>query len=361
MACRYVYYYGCTDMGNMIIESVIMLGLLAFLAVDILYGARVERVNYNFMDVKNAKAMRGFWCLVIALVHVPQMYGNRIQDLIGSFAYIGVTFFFMTSGFGLTIVQDINHKNIKFFWRKRLPKIIIVSWINNAFFCIINHVFFRKPIHIFEVIALDLWVIWLLTCYFYFWLFSILFKGNRLYKVLLCLIIMIGSATMYMLKRNGIIPNTVWATEVYGFIWGILLASCKNDFIKWSTKKWNFKLCMSCLCSLILGVDYLLFKYIPVIGDYILKILLGLAITVFVLVLNTRIDLGNKLNLFLGTMSFEIYLVHGKVFELFENLFVWKEPSVFILCSIMATMVTSWGIYIISEKLVSIVKRRLLK
>ena len=37
---------------------------------------------------------------------------------------------------------------------------------------------------------------------------------------------------MRYMAMHGIVTEIVWPVEVYGFIWGILLASLKNEFTK---------------------------------------------------------------------------------------------------------------------------------
>ena len=73
----------------------IMFFILIFLGVTLIMGAKLADGGDHFFDQANTTALRGFWCMVVILVHTPVMYQNRIQDMIGSFAYIGVTFFFM--------------------------------------------------------------------------------------------------------------------------------------------------------------------------------------------------------------------------------------------------------------------------
>ena len=77
--------------------NLIMVGILLCLLGLLLAGAKYSPDGAHFFDRENSGAMRGFWCLIVALVHVPAGYQNRLQDMIGSFAYVGVTFFFLTS------------------------------------------------------------------------------------------------------------------------------------------------------------------------------------------------------------------------------------------------------------------------
>ncbi len=319
-----------------------MLLVSAFLLFEILYKAKLVKVNDGFFDAKNSLAMRGFWCLIVILVHVPAAYTNRIQDMIGSFAYIGVTFFFMTSSYGLTLSHDKDPDKIKKFWRKRLPKLLVVSLLINLSFAILNMIVFGDAITLKNLFTINGWVIWLIACYFAFWLSHLIFKQSYSAKILTVLLVIIGSIIMYTLNRNGIYKSTIWATECFGFIWGILLASKRDVFTVFFLKKWQIKLLISCCIAGILGVSYLRFKPIPIAGDYLLKIILGLAITLFVLVFNTRVALGNRINYFLGKISFEIYLVHLGVFHLFSRFDFWNSSSVFIISGMVATMIIAY-------------------
>lgn len=73
--------------------------VLLFMAFILIYKAKLTKDTSHFFNLTNTTAMRGFWCIIVILVHIPAVYQNRIQDLMGSFAYIGVTFFFMTSAY----------------------------------------------------------------------------------------------------------------------------------------------------------------------------------------------------------------------------------------------------------------------
>ena len=76
------------------------MGLLVLgLAIAALRGITINPDKDSFMSKDDAVFLRGFWCVIVILVHIPAAYQNRVQDALGSFAYIGVTFFFMTSAY----------------------------------------------------------------------------------------------------------------------------------------------------------------------------------------------------------------------------------------------------------------------
>ena len=110
----------------------IMTAIVLFLICELAIGAKYQPDSAHFFDIDNTNAMRGFWCLIVILVHIPAAYQNPIQDMLGSFAYIGVTFFFMTSAYGLSLAQKKNPNSIYSFWRRRLPKLLIPCLVVNV-------------------------------------------------------------------------------------------------------------------------------------------------------------------------------------------------------------------------------------
>ena len=331
-------------------DYLIMFFILAFLGFELLFKARLLPVNHNFFDADNSKAMRGFWCIVIIIVHVPDYLQNSISDMIGSFAFIGVSFFFMTSAYGLTISQDRNPDGIRFFWRKRLPRLLIISWIINILSSIAYLIVYETPVTISEILRLNPWVEWLLICYLAFWLSNIIFKKELAWKTATIVMSTIFSVIMYFLGRAEIVKTTNWCPEVFGFIWGILLATFRTRFVDFFSRKWWLTWTLSAVASLILGVAYLKFKTIPVAGDYVLKIILGAAIILFTLIANAKVELGNRVSLFIGAISFEVYLVHLVVIDVLEARFDDLPSGIFVLACIVVTLIVSVIIHAIADK-----------
>ena len=73
-----------------------------------------------------------------------------------------------------------------------------------------------------------------------------------------------------------------------------------------------------------------------------LKVLLGLIMMVFILLLNAKLHLGNRLSLFLGDISYEIYLVHANVFVLIASLFPKLRSGEFIIVSVCVTIIFAY-------------------
>ncbi|SFO26814.1 Peptidoglycan/LPS O-acetylase OafA/YrhL, contains acyltransferase and SGNH-hydrolase domains [Pseudobutyrivibrio sp. UC1225] len=342
--------------------DIIMLLLVLFMIYIMAGKAKLDETGEHFFDKKNSNAMRGFWCLVVILVHIPATYGNRIQDLISSFGYIGVTFFFMTSAYGLSLSMEKKPDNIKSFWKRRLPKLVITCWVINIMYAIIFLLIGGSSTGFFSLLKIDLWVRWLLACYLFFWVAHIVFKKNKIIcNFLIFTLVIAFSFIFYYMHSMGGYTKTVWSTECYGFIWGILLAWFYSQIYQFFKDKWMIKLVVSCGVSLFFGISYLMFKPVPFFGDYLLKIILGFSITLFIIISNVKISYGNKVNQFLGSISFEIYLLHGMVFGLVEKLSNnLLSSGMFILVSIVVTIVFAMVTHILAIRIMNRVNKILL-
>ena len=321
------------------IDYVIMFGILAFLLFLLVFGSKyISCSNDSFFDLHNSKAMRGFWCLIIMLVHIPQAYQNIIQDMIGSFAYIGVTFFFMTSAYGLSQATHKKPESIHKFWMTRLPKLMLPNWLSNIFFELLFFILYGSNIRIGNLLHIHSWVQWLLACYLAFWCGYRFCRNPKYCRFIVYILVLTLSVSAFYLRYTGNVQATTWHSELFGFIWGMLLFAQYDNIKKFVLHKWFPKTLVVCLLALLLGVLYLLYKPVVFWGNYVLKVFLGLSILCFILILNGRIKIGNKISWLLGDISYEVYLIHGFVFQLIANAIPNINSGGFILISMILTV-----------------------
>ncbi len=91
-------------------------------------------------------------------------------------------------------------------------------------------------------------------------------------------------------------------------------------------------------------------------GDYILKILLGVLIIAFMLVVNSHVAIGNKVSLFLGRITYEVYLLHGIVFGAIVFFTPKISSGVFIGLSIVITVGVAGAVRVLAIRIVKVVK-----
>ena len=320
-----------------------LMGLLVLgIAIITLWGVKYEPNKNSFMSIEDTTFLRGFWCIIVVLVHVPATYQNRIQDMLGSFAYIGVTFFFMISAYGLKWSFEHKPGYMDHFWRRRLPSILVPAFIANAFEVLmygLNGTSFTAL----SFININNWIKVLLIYYFVFWaVYKLAPKliGGGWQDVAMCLIVVIFSIVDYFTDFK---ITSRWIVEPLGFAYGIIAANHAEEIKKWLRKGWIRNCVVLMLIAGLIGIAYLKFKPVQFWGDYLLKIALGISITAFMYVVIAKLKVGNKVNSFLGSISYEVYILHHGVFALLTVIFGTAINSgVFVLIAIIITIVMAF-------------------
>ena len=143
-------------------------------------------------------------------------------------------------------------------------------------------------------------------------------------------------------RFTGFKVTSIWIVEPLGFAYGIIAANHADSIRKWMNEKWLMKCGIFLALSGFLGIAYLKLKPVAVFGDYILKIVLGIAITAFMFEAIAKLKVGNKINSFLGDISYEIYLLHHGVFALLTVMDSDMNSGVFIIISVAVTVVLAF-------------------
>lgn len=331
------------------ITTIIMFAILAVLGAITLVGCTKANKN-DFFDINNTTVMRGVFSIIILLVHIPQAYSNRIQDMVGSFAYIGVTFFFMTSAYGLTLNVLKNNGSIKHFWGKRLYKLFLPMFLINIVFFVVTFID-SKQLDFSKLISINGWVAQLILFYLAFYLvFRFVKLSNTVKVILVSAFIVLFSLVAYFYAQH--LPFS-WAVEAFGFIYGLLLGLYREQVYTAFSKNYVVKLSLLVVLSLVCGLAYLKYKEVFFFGGYLTRILLSVFLIMLLLAINYRISFSNKASLFLGSISYEIYLMHPFVFEMISKHLPELESGVFILCGIVITVVLSIAVNYTSKLITS--------
>lgn len=257
----------------------------------------------RFMSIDYTTTMKGICCIIVILVHVPPAYQNRLQDAIGSFAFISVTMFMLFSGYG--IAYGIEHKknffsNFSVFLKRRLLAVFLPFIISVA----IKWIFGFNPLSGGTGYVKVILLFYIVT--------YVSHKVTKKFEGGIWKWLSITAIICYsIMGRFGITLG--WYVEALGFAYGMLLGGWMKKLTYSLPKRRWHTLALLTLVSGILGVMYLRYKLVPVLGDYILKIALGIALICLGLLATANFSPKNKASTWLGTHSFEIYLYHGFV------------------------------------------------
>ena len=317
--------------------GIVLLGMAAL----VLYGARYDSSKASFLSLEDSVFLRGFWCLVVVITHVTEPYQNRIQDMISSFGFIAVTFFFMTSGFGLKYSLMRKKDYMKGFLVRHLPPLLLPALIAQVLLTLVRSID-GAPFSILAAINISNWVKILVFFYLLFWvIYGILPRfvpEGRWQDVLMCAIVVACS----LIDRFTAFKITfIWIVEPLGFAYGIFAANHQKAIEDFMGRKWLPKVLFSLAASGILGILYLKFKTVEIYGDFLLKIILGIAIEYFIFQLLFRFRVGNRASRFLGKISYEVYLIHELAFMILmmADRDSRLNPGLGVLCGIALTVV----------------------
>lgn len=333
--------------------NILMILFVILFGVVVLYGITYSSDKKDFFCVLDAKALRGVWCIIIILVHIPYTYQNSIQDILGSFAYIGVTFFFMTSAYGLKLGVAKKENYLRNFWKKRLPGVLIPAFTINII-GVLFEIVYEKKFSLWSFLDIDNWVKVLLLYYLIFWLCYCLPLKYTFWKDFTICILIIFISLITKFCRWG--PALNWPVESIGFIYGIIFSCVIEKYKIWSDRNWMIKTIALFLNSIIVGIIYLKYKSVFFWGDYCIKLVLGGVLLLFIFQLIRRIQLKNKFILFLGGISYEIYLLHRIIIRLFENSHCFKNSGIYVWASVICTCLGAVCINLMSKKIMNSIK-----
>ena len=336
------------DMTQIAITALVPL----FMAIIFIWKSRVTPLdNPQFMNKGFTDTLKGFCAIIVVMVHFRPEYQNPLQDAIGGFAYVAVTFFFLFSAYGMQWSLASKPDYLKAFWRGRLVSLLLPAILINVVFFVIQS-FYMGELQIKTLVYANDYVIVLLE---YCLVFYVVMKYCQVHHVsnlkyaylLISLIVILSSLLLYFLTvyvdgRHG----TNWCFERYGLIWGLLLFSFFPSIYRWFGNNTLYKLVLAGIVSAVLGILYVKGgKYVFFWGEYLLKIALGLSLLVTILLLTRRLNIGNRITSFLGSISYEIYLSHVWVMYLLAHFFPELGSGVFIIATYCVTIFFSYMIH----------------
>ncbi len=350
-------------MSNLILTAVPLIAL----GVVALYGNKKDDSETYFYSKDYTTVLKGICAIIVMMVHVPDRFVNPLQDAVGSFAYVAVTLFFLTSAYGMHLSLNRSQDYLKHFIRNRLSSLLVPQLIVNIIvFAVIDIILISEITggtpswrHLWY---LDDYVLTLLEyCVAFFVIalaFSKLHWRYSVYRDIMLIALVAGSSlVMYFhFYSNQNSAQMSWPYERFGLIWGILLYNFFKPICRWLNTKRGIKLILFAIICLILGLAYLRFKPVFFWGEFLLKVVLGLAIIVFLFLLTQGRFFGNAVSRFLGTISFEIYLIHRFTYILVGYIFPEISSGLFILISFAITIVLAYFTHLIDAPLVKLIR-----
>lgn len=303
--------------------------LLVFIVIC-LYGTKTVILKNEYYDdyisPNTTNVWRGIFAIVVVFHHISNRYGDQsmIFRLFEDLGPLAVSFFFFLSGYSLQYkwAMDENYKTG--FLRKKLRGLLSIYLIMNAVFWFLhfingNFIRFVDLIGTFikgdPLVSYSWYIVIIIAFYIIFDVEMLLFGRN--YKCNWIFIFFICLIWSYVAK-NCLVFDKYWYQRMFSLPLGMFWAVHRDEITIFFKKHYySFLVLFSAL--------FVCLYYLPVFINGNLKsleletYLMCLIFPVIILLVSMKFKFNNKILVFLGHYSLEIYLCQGIMFYIFDK------------------------------------------
>jgi peptidoglycan/LPS O-acetylase OafA/YrhL len=244
--------------------------------------------------------------LLIILCHT----GDHVSRIFTPFGGIGVAMFLFLSGFGLN--ESYKKIGLKSFWPKRIGRVCFPYWLLAIVCFVIYNYSFKTFLLDISFIRAKYWFVSYLILNYICYYFSTLFFSRR--RVILMLIFSIISLVL--------LPE-LEAEQSFSFVLGMLVSD-KKEVIKSKNRYFVYW----AVLFLIVGCLSLLLKQTSFVRGYqgyvlynVVQLFIKMPIGLFFIIIcrNMSIFRYNRFFIWIGLMSYELYLIHMLLLPILYN------------------------------------------
>lgn len=321
-----------------------------------LYNAEWKEENIKYLSTEQTTQMKGLFALLVVLVHFSQRMSNPgIMESFQSPGYLAVGGFFFLSGYG---VYSSYLKNQEHLFRKTVKRIIyiykplvfitVIYLLISVFYFNERHSIIDILLNIMNIRQID-GITWYLLIMVYFYIIFYIaygyFEKKNGTKVIFLLSLFYLIVAIYIKEKE-----IWWYNTTFLFYIGVIFKK-KEEIIK---KIFYKREIVVFLMGLILLAGQLMLFKDNVITQSIITIFFVLSF----MILNFKIKYNSKVFTVLGIISYEIYLVHMKLFNIIfrENMFGRTGNLDFVLFFIGVLILATILYYIFNTKISKIQK-----
>jgi len=319
----------------------------------LLYDIKIfkfREYNSNPLSLKNSNSIKGLAAVVVVLHHISQRIDNLgALFLFKYIGYLSVALFFFYSGYGLMKSYDSKENYLNGFWINRMPKIIIPFLLSNVLFVIVRIALLDSKYstydifnYIFGIKLIDGYKWYIIATIIFYSGFYFMFKYLKRNKAMLGIFFLI---TGYCLICRRLGNGEWWYNATYCFFIGILFGAYYKSIFSFIRKEYSM------ITLAILTTFVLTFLLNTFEGNILTSIVSS---TFFVLVcacLLMKVEVGNKVINFLGSISYEIYLVHRIMLDGWSRI---NNEYIYIILCMSMTILTAYVFSIFVKKSIKI-------
>ncbi|WP_394223007.1 acyltransferase family protein [Priestia aryabhattai] len=346
---------------------------IAYMVFEITSLKKVR--EYSFMDRSHTNIIRAIAILMVLWGHVGANLGVQNIQFIGG---IGVTLFLFLSGYGLFSSYEKNvyrygmKLDVKDYWKKKFTKIILPFWIVEIlgllligkfnFYTVIKDLLFLNP-----ATSYGWYMQYLIICYIIFWL-VIQVKELMHLRSIYVFYFLIGCFIIWFVIDSLFFANPdmpfLRARQMLAFPLGVGLSYYlrRIEKINYFLKNIKVQIAYS-LLGIILGMGITLvtqlgaIKSFPYLESNIISLFTVLPMGLSIIVITNLFQKAFK-NSFLflvGTVSYEIYLVHAFTLNIIDGTFI--GLVIFSLATIASVSCLFFIQKVVNKKILLIVSK----
>lgn len=325
--------------------------LVLLLIIIIFYKSKIFKKGFNedYLSLKSSKCYKGFLTIIILFHHISQKVNHNL--LFYKFSYVGylaVAVFFFISGYGThkSYLKNDNYRK-KFLQNKLInilyPYIIvtIIYVIYNKAHCncyFVDNVF-KYIINPNPIVSNSWYIIALLEFNLMYYISMNIFRNK---KNLIIFPMIIFNILYIMYFKNG--PDIYWYNAVHLFNIGIIFAQYEKQIINF-LKKYIY-----ILLPVFYIIFYILFTTYYKEKLFEIQFITSIIIVLLFILINLKIKINNKILLFLGKISYELYMVQGLFLDIFRSrIYNIENDLYFTLLVIISSLVFAYLLHVILD------------
>ena len=318
-------------------------------------------INNDYLGVKSTTGLKGFLALGIVLHHLSQWVTTGTEFF--NFRYLGpyiVSIFFFLSAYGLYIQNENKERYLNEFLTKRLARVVIPALFVSGIY-IIYSIFNKQTLTInyfFDLFVRGRTVIYngwfvdvIILLYVFFYISFKSFKDRKI--AIVCNFILIVA---YIILAIILKYDFWWYNSILPFVLGLIWAENKK-YIDEILNEYYFIILVCITGLLFISHQYsFILKKLHLVNNYSYAIASNtdnVIFTFFFILIARKIDFSNKYLLFLGKISFELYMIHGLVMSILGKYFVTSRLNdvIFTTSVLIVSIFLAWLINLIIKKI----------
>ena len=317
--------------------------------------------NNDYLGVKSTTGLKGFLAIGIVFHHLSQSVSTGGEFI--NFKYMGtyiVSIFLFLTAYGLYVQNERKKNYLNNFLTKRLARVVIPALFVSGIY-IVYFVFNKQtlPISYFinlfvkgaTIIANGWFVDVIILLYMFFYISFKVFsnKGSAIFCNTIFVII-------YIILAIILKYDFWWYNSTLPFVVGVVGGKYKANIDDLLNN--NYFMLLLILTGLLFishHYDFLL-RRMDLANKYSLALVANLdnvIFTIFFILIVRKIDFSNKYLLFLGKISFELYMIHGLVISIVGKYFFTSRLNdvIFSILVLIISIILAWLVNLIINKI----------